>query len=134
MKNKLFYGFFTIQMTIFLLLLQLLFFYTFISIQSFESTKDILNRNVFRLTDNFVGDSETELYANKIGLQLLKQFHKEISNNNYFEYYEIISQPVYIPYWDNNDIFIEGYENEHLYPTANINKNITAYKLLRRNE
>lgn len=134
MKNKLFYGFFTIQMTIFLLLLQLLFFYTFISIQSFESTKDILNRNVFRLTDNFVGDSETELYANKIGLQLLKQFHKEISNNNYFEYYEIISQPVYIPYWDNNDIFIEGYENEHLYPTANINKNITAYELLRRNE
>ncbi len=119
MNNKIFYGFLSFQMAIFLLVFELLSFYIFISIPSFENAKDISNHNVFRLTDNFLDEREAELYKNKIGYQLLAHFNKEISNSHYFKYYEIDSTSVYVPY-TNNEIFIAGYENGNPQPSAKI--------------
>lgn len=128
MRDKFFNGLLLFQMTIFLLLLELLSFYIFVSIPSFQNVKDMLNHNVFRLTDNFLNERETELYNNKIGLSMLKQFNREIKSNDHFKYYEMISQTVYVPYFDNNEIFIEGYETGRPHPTANIRHNGQAEK------
>lgn len=128
MRNKFFNGFLFLQMTIFLLLLQLLSFYIVISIPSFRNVKDILNHNVFRLTDNFLGEKETDFYNSKTAVAQLKQFNEEISNNKLFKFYEINAQSIYIPYFEHNEIFINGYENGTPQPQANMkhnNQNIT---------
>lgn len=120
MKNKLFYGFFSVQLAIFLLVLELLSFSIYISIPSFDNVKDISNQNVYRLIDNFLEEKESELYKNKIGFQLLVQFNKEISNSSYFKYYEIDTTSVYIPKFKNDGVFISGYEQGRPQPSAKI--------------
>jgi len=89
-------------MTILLLLFELLAFYIYISLPSFQNVKDILNRYVFDLTDNFIEERETEFYNNKLSIILLKRFNEEINNNELFKYYEIISSPVYVPSFNNS--------------------------------
>ncbi|AGC67608.1 hypothetical protein Cst_c05860 [Thermoclostridium stercorarium subsp. stercorarium DSM 8532] len=127
--KKLFYVFFTVQLTVFLIIAELLSFYIYVSVPSFNNIKDFSNHNIYRLTDNFLGEKENELFENKIGFQLLSEFNKEISNSPCFEYYEIDTTNIYIPKFEGDEIFVSGYEHGRPQPSAKISADGNSLEL-----
>lgn len=67
-------------------------------------------KQYYSILDNFVGENQKEI-SGEDGIVKLKKFHELLQNSEYFDYYMMYNQIVYVENYEGKDTNIYGYES-----------------------